>query len=125
MFRPTRYLLKSFLHADEYKYFAKGGKLGQVHFDDKIRIYKFFTPGCGPCKKMQSWFSDWSDEKEDLHPHLNIYEVNLKNESNKFIAKNENITHVPLIMFVKGTEKIVLDTDLAPEILTANLNKLI
>ena len=66
------------------------------------KLYKFWKPQCPPCNTVKAILEKIIDQ----FPNIELIEVNVQEEKNKWMLAQFNITSVPVLMFESG-EKFI------------------
>ena len=69
---------------------------------DKLSIIKFYAEWCGPCKMLAPVLEEISNE----YSNIDIYEVDIDDDTKEELVKQYSVNVVPTVIFVKGGKTV-------------------
>ena len=104
-------MIKNILTPDDFK--------DIMEVQNKLIILKFGSTWCGPCRKIQPYLENLSEEYKDCI----FCSIDIDNIDTELILKKFNIESVPQFFLIKDTEIVYEQSGIDKMVLTYNINK--
>ncbi len=78
---------------------------------DKLSIIKFSAEWCGPCKMLAPIIEEISNEQSNI----DIYEVDIDDDTKEELVKQYSVNVVPTVVFVKSGKAVATFSGYKPK----------